>query len=372
MARLRIGELLVAAGILTQEQLDEALRVQGQTKRRLGEVLVTLGHVDETRLTQALSQQLSVPWISLYHVDFSRELLNLVPRELAEKHYLVPIFVRRVKKQNTLYVAMDDPTNEAALEAVAHYAGLPARSMLASPSDIRNAIRIYYGGDPVPGADPSLPTVPSRKPPLPKATVRDASLARARALATVRGPEPESLPPNVVEPAPVSPSPPAVAPASPALASPALAFPALASPPSAPAVLSPAARSPVVATAPTTERMPEREAHDDAPQLEILPRPKRGTPAKMAKMLSLTLLDGTTIQIPARGRSKRPSQSGEVDPLTARDLVSALRAVTHGANAEEILGEDPKWEAMFAALLSLLLRKGLVADWEFIEEFRKV
>jgi hypothetical protein len=52
--------------------------------------------------------------------------------------------------------------------------------------------------------------------------------------------------------------------------------------------------------------------------------------------------------------------------------VSALRAVTHGADASEILGESPKWEMLFAALLSLLLRKGLIADWEFIEEIRKV
>lgn len=361
MARLRIGELLVSAGILTQEQLEEALRVQGQTKRRLGEVLVTLGHVDETRLTQALSQQLSVPWISLYHVDFSRELLNLVPRELAEKHYLVPIFVRRVKKQNTLYVAMDDPTNEAALEAVAQYAGLPARSMLASPSDIRNAIRIYYGGDPLPGADSSLPTVPSRKPPLPKATVRDASLARARALAATQAAAPEPIPPHAALAEPPSPSAPAVSPPA-RPSAPAVASPSVSS-------STPAGLSTPAAVAPTTERTPERESPDEAPQLEVLPRPKRGTPTKM---LSLTLLDGTTIQLPARGRSKRPSQSGEVDPLTARDLVSALRAVTHGASAVEILGEDPKWEAMFAALLSLLLRKGLVADWEFIDEFRKV
>jgi hypothetical protein len=60
------------------------------------------------------------------------------------------------------------------------------------------------------------------------------------------------------------------------------------------------------------------------------------------------------------------------DQLTARDLVSALRAVAHGADASEILGAEPRWEAIFAALLSLLLRKGLIADWEFIEEFRKV
>jgi len=46
--------------------------------------------------------------------------------------------------------------------------------------------------------------------------------------------------------------------------------------------------------------------------------------------------------------------------------------VAHGADASEILGAEPQWEAMFSALLSILLRKGLIADWEFVEEFRKI
>ena len=66
------------------------------------------------------------------------------------------------------------------------------------------------------------------------------------------------------------------------------------------------------------------------------------------------------------------SPGGLSEQLTARDLVSALRAVAHGADASEILGTEPRWEAMFSALLSILLRRGLIADWEFIEEFRKI
>jgi hypothetical protein len=101
-------------------------------------------------------------------------------------------------------------------------------------------------------------------------------------------------------------------------------------------------------------------------------------------MISLTLLDGTSISIPAPG-TKQPSRPDAAaksdspaaeptvsDQLTARDLVSALRAVSHGVDASEILGTEPQWEALFSALLSILLRKGIIADWEFIEEFRKV
>jgi hypothetical protein len=58
--------------------------------------------------------------------------------------------------------------------------------------------------------------------------------------------------------------------------------------------------------------------------------------------------------------------------LTARDLVAALRALSHGADASEILGENVRWEALFSALLSLMLKKHIIADWEFVEEYKKV
>ena len=71
MQRLRLGELLVQAKVLTQERLEDALALQRAQGRKLGQVLIDLGIVNETQLTQALGQQLSVPWVSLHHVDFS-------------------------------------------------------------------------------------------------------------------------------------------------------------------------------------------------------------------------------------------------------------------------------------------------------------
>src|SRR5262245_44156705 len=146
-ARVRLGELLVDAQIITREQLEEVLALQRKDGRRLGTLLVESGLVTETQVTQILSQQLSVPWVSLYHIDFSRQLLDLVTRELAEKYCLVPIFVRRVRGSGeTLYVAMDDPTDETAQRDVSEWCRLPVRAMIAPPSDLRSAIRVYYGG----------------------------------------------------------------------------------------------------------------------------------------------------------------------------------------------------------------------------------
>jgi type IV pilus assembly protein PilB len=315
---MRIGELLVEAKLITQEQLEVALAAQRETGKKLGQVLIERGTVNETQLTQALSQQLSVPWVSLYHIDFSRELLNLVPQELAEQYCLVPVFVRRVRKQgDTLYVAMGDPTHEAALAAVTQSASLPVRPMIASPTDIRSAIRVYYGVS-------TSPEVPA-----------------------VRGPSPAREAPTEI----LEVSPPAQrAPTTPGNGPP---------PPAVPSELAPNADEEVPVS---EEAWPEVEAHT----LDLPTRPKG------PRMVALTLLDGTTISLPAKPRSAAPEPSATTPAaMTARDLIRALRAVAQGADASEILGERVPLEAICAALLSLLLKKGLLADWEFVDELRK-
>src|SRR5580692_5779110 len=171
--RLRLGQLLVDARLISAEALDEVLAAQRSDGRRLGTLLVERGLINETQLTQILSHQLSVPWVSLLHIEFSRQLLNLVPREVADRFCLVPIYVRHVRNQgDTLYVAMDDPSNEEGLKACREHSGLPVRSMIAPPADIRSAIRVYYGVDPAsarqeprPAAEAQPVTEPAPPPP---------------------------------------------------------------------------------------------------------------------------------------------------------------------------------------------------------------
>jgi heme-binding NEAT domain protein len=69
--------------------------------------------------------------------------------------------------------------------------------------------------------------------------------------------------------------------------------------------------------------------------------------------------------------SEPPSSENPLHGLTARDLVLALRVVANGADASEVLGENVRWEALFSALLSLMLKKHLIADWEFVDELKK-
>ena len=322
-----IGELLVEAKALSRDKLEEALKIPRPAGKKLGQLLIEHGLVTEAQLTQSLSLQLSVPWVSLYHIDFSRALLNRVPREIAEKHCLVPIFVRNVKGQgDTMYVAIEDPTNETALAEVKKAAGIAVRPMIASPSDIRSALRVYYGADEAAGpptnAHPELkkhdpPPLPPKRPARPAVDPEpkpEDAVTRSEPVVT-----PESGPPRVG---------------------------------------------------------PKRssDSPDASPDIEVSEFTLPGK--KAPRMVALTLLDGTSIQVPARPRGNResapPSAGGMSDQLTARDLISALRALAHGADASEVLGDKAQWEAMFAALLSLLLRKGIIADWEFVDELRKI
>jgi hypothetical protein len=141
----RIGELCKAAGLISEAQLADALAQQERSGSRLGEVLVANGLVGELVLTQMLSKQLSVAWVSLPHVEFTDELLMLVPAEVARQYTLIPVYFRiGEQKQKILYVAMDDPTNVAAMEHVSRVTGMNVRPMIAPPTEINRQIQLCY------------------------------------------------------------------------------------------------------------------------------------------------------------------------------------------------------------------------------------
>jgi len=359
-ARLRLGQLLIDAHILSAEQLEQVLERQKTDGRRLGTLLVESGLVTETQLTQILSQQLSVPWVSLYHIDFSRELLNLVPRDVAEKYCIVPIYIRPVRGLGeTLYVAMDDPMNEEALRECAKSSGLPARPMIAAPTAILKAIRLYYGGSVSPPrtAAPLATTVPAPAAAGEGRSQAETPLVTMPATATARS---------------------RAAPVTAPIATPSVAVVSMAAGASAPAIDNgtgdSAAAVPLAQT--TAISAPGVARADDGPVLEVreIELPKK---SRKRANLNFALLDGTTIKFPSgrkrRGEASVPPSEGAGDhELSVADLLAALRAAAHGADATDVLGSNMRWEKIMAALLSLLLRKHLILERELLEELRKI
>jgi type IV pilus assembly protein PilB len=144
--RRRLGEVLVAGEVLTEAQLDEALRVQREDKgrrRRLGEVITALGLADEVQIARALSDQLGLPFLDLGSMPIADETLAVLPRNVALRHGAVPVTIAH----DVLTVALADPTNVLALDDIRLATKLASvRTAVATASDIQEAVNRYYGG----------------------------------------------------------------------------------------------------------------------------------------------------------------------------------------------------------------------------------
>ena len=137
--RKRLGDLLVEAGIITEEQLEETLR-EKKSEQRLGDALLERGLISEQQLIEVLEFQLGIPHISLYRYPVDVSLLNLVSKEFAFRNTLLPI----KKEDNQLIVAMNDPMNYIALDDMRLSTGFQISPVIATKEDIVSALYKYY------------------------------------------------------------------------------------------------------------------------------------------------------------------------------------------------------------------------------------
>ena len=139
--RKKLGEYLIEAGLLTEQQLKEALRRQRQTHQPLGHILSKSGTVTEGDICRVLHEQLGLPLVDLAAVAIEDGVIRLVREELAKKYTAIPI---ELEGRNTLRVAMADPLNAAALEDLRFQSGCFIRPALAPPTEIVEAISKFY------------------------------------------------------------------------------------------------------------------------------------------------------------------------------------------------------------------------------------
>jgi type IV pilus assembly protein PilB len=138
---VRLGELLTKAGLINQDQLKEALRIQKESGAKLGETLITLQFVSEDDITECLSQQFGVPSISLQHFEIDHSVIKLIPGEVARKYNILPVN----KTGATVTIAMADPTNVFAMDDIKFMTGYNVEPVVASELAIKAAIDNYYG-----------------------------------------------------------------------------------------------------------------------------------------------------------------------------------------------------------------------------------
>jgi hypothetical protein len=160
-----LGHLLVTAGLLSEQALEDVLATQKTDGRRLGELLAEQGLVRPHQLAQALSHQLACPWVSLERIEIASEAFDVLPRDLALKHHMVPVLLRTSKGATALYVAMDDPSDDVALAEARTRTGMTVKPMVALASEIRTVLDRLYRAP-----RPSHAAIRPAKPPPPKAT----------------------------------------------------------------------------------------------------------------------------------------------------------------------------------------------------------
>ncbi|HWR43655.1 type II secretion system ATPase GspE [Sporomusa sp.] len=137
----RLGDLLIEAGILSQEQLEKALSVQKKTGERLGKVLINLGYITEVSMIEALEFQLGVPRVDMAKMNVAHEIAATIPVSLAERYQVIPI----KKDGRKLTLAMVDPTNFYALDDVRMASGCEVEPVIAAEREIMRAINQSYG-----------------------------------------------------------------------------------------------------------------------------------------------------------------------------------------------------------------------------------
>ncbi|MDD4642889.1 MAG: ATPase, T2SS/T4P/T4SS family [Erysipelotrichaceae bacterium] len=140
MKVIRLGDILVEEGVITPEQLQEALARQKVVKKRLGTVIMDLGYADEKDTLKALAKRLQIDYLEAPLFSVELDVVKLIPESLARKYSIVPINI----KAGALTIATNDPLDYMCLEDISMITGLEVKTVLSPSSEIDKAINRVY------------------------------------------------------------------------------------------------------------------------------------------------------------------------------------------------------------------------------------
>ena len=138
----KLGEMLIKAKLINEEQLQAALEHQKTDGGKLGKNLVDLGFIKDEQITQLLSQQFGVPAVNLAQFkEIDGQVIKLIPADVARKYQVMPL----TRTGATLTIAMVDPTNVFAMDDIKFMTGYNVEPVVASETAITEAIETNYG-----------------------------------------------------------------------------------------------------------------------------------------------------------------------------------------------------------------------------------
>ena len=143
MAYLHLGEMLINAGIITKEQLEQGIALQKGTNERLGTVLINNGIITEKQLIEVLRMQLGIEFIDLTRVSIPTEMAQALPKNIARQYGVVPVKIAK----DELYLAMSDPLNFYAVEEARRAAKKKIVPLVSTKDGIEHAIQVLYSSE---------------------------------------------------------------------------------------------------------------------------------------------------------------------------------------------------------------------------------
>lgn len=142
--RIRVGDLLVEAGAITEDQLQQALEKQKEDGGRIGNVIMQMGFISKELLITVLTTQMGIDYCEIRSVQIDESVLNLIPDNLVAKYRAVPVCFDE-NNPNILKVAMADPMDLTAVDDISISSGLQVEPMLSFDEDLGEVIGKYYG-----------------------------------------------------------------------------------------------------------------------------------------------------------------------------------------------------------------------------------
>ena len=142
--RIRVGDLLVEAGAITEDQLQQALEKQKEDGGRIGNVIMSMGFISKELLITVLTTQMGIEYCEIRSVQIDEAVLNLIPDNLVAKYRAVPVCFDE-NNPNILKVAMADPMDLTAVDDISISSGLQVEPMLSFDDDLGEVIGKYYG-----------------------------------------------------------------------------------------------------------------------------------------------------------------------------------------------------------------------------------
>lgn len=145
-----LGKILMDAEVITQEQLDEALRLQKERDMPVGSILADLGYCSIEEVTSAYALQIGVRYVKISDFNIEPSVIARIPEDLAARHLVFPLH----DKNDVLLLAMVDPKDSEVIRAIQFFLNCEVDPVISSAQEIRDAIQQYYKGGIHPPVEP--------------------------------------------------------------------------------------------------------------------------------------------------------------------------------------------------------------------------